>query len=201
VAFQAIEPDYPWPTEGKRPIRCLYVSNTLPYKHQWKVVEAVAQLRKRGFNLQLELVGGGEGKARARLEAQLAVSDPNRVFVAQREFVPQHALPGILARADMFVFASSCENMPNTLIEAMASGLPIACSNRGPMPEVLQDGGVYFDPEETDSIAIAIENLIVDSVQRCRLAERAKALSRQFSWARCARETFSFIVQTTERIG
>ena len=35
--------------------------------------------------------------------------------------------------------------MPNTLVEAMASGLPIACSDRGPMPEVLGDGGVLFD--------------------------------------------------------
>ena len=201
AAFQAIEPANDWPRSGERPIRCLYISNTAPYKHQWHVVRAVAQLRQRGFGLQLELVGGGEGRAQARLEAQIALSDPDRAFVIQHGFVPQHALPNHLVRADLFVFASSCENMPNTLVEGMAAGLPIACSERGPLPEVLQDGGVYFDPEEPGSIASAIEDLITDPGKRARLAARAKELSRQYSWARCARETFSFVVQTAQRAG
>lgn len=200
AAFQAIEPAHNWPGSGERPIRCLYISNTAPYKHQWHVVQAVAQLKQRGFRLQLELVGGGEGKAQTRLESQVAVSDPDRAFVTQRKFVPQHILPGLLAQADLFVFASSCENMPNTLVEAMAAGLPIACSNRGPMPEVLDDGGVYFDPENLDSIAAAIEDLITDPGKRTRLAARAKELSRQYSWKRCARETFSFIARIAERV-
>ena len=50
-------------------------------------------------------------------------------------------MPEYLSKSNIFIFASSCENMPITLIEGMASGLPIACSDRGPMPEVLQDGG------------------------------------------------------------
>jgi len=189
-----------WPMEGKRPIRCLYISNVLPYKHQWHVVEAVASLRKRGLDLQLELVGGGEGAAQKRLEMQIAKSDPQHTFVTQREFVPQNTLPEFLARADIFVFASSCENMPNTLVEAMATGLPIACSNRGPMPEVLEDGGVYFDPENPESIAVSIEGLIANPVKSSEYAIRTKKLSRQYSWARCANETFSFIAQTAERV-
>lgn len=201
AAFQTIELDHAWPMAGERAIRCLYVSNALPYKHQWNVVKAVAQLRQRGLDLELELVGGGEGSAQARLEAQIAASDPDRAFVTQRGFVPQDTLPGFLAQADLFVFASSCENMPNTLVEAMAAGLPIACSNRGPMPEVLEDGGVYFNPEDPDSIAAAIEDLIIDQRKRTRLAARAKELSRQYSWPRCARETFSFVTQVAERIG
>jgi len=185
-----------WPEGGQRPIRCLYISNALPYKHQWHVVDAVASLRKHGFNLQLELVGGGEGRAQKRLDAKIAGSDPNGIFVTLHEFVPQHILPEFLARADIFVFASSCENMPNTLVEAMAAGLPIACSDRGPMPEVLDDGGVYFDPEDPDSIADALVNLMTDSGKRGHLAARAQELSYKYSWPRCAKETFSFIAET-----
>lgn len=105
-----------------------------------------------------------------------------------------------LAEADLFIFASSCENMPNTLLEAMAVGLPIACSNRGPMPEVLDDGGVYFDPEDAVSIANSVEQLIKDPDLRAKIARRASQLSEQYSWSRCAEETWKFICETYRRV-
>lgn len=194
AAFQTIERGRHPVWSG--PIRCLYVSNAMPYKHQWHVVEAIAQLRLRGHDLQLELVGGGEGRAQKHLQAKINEVDPERRFVKQYDFLPQDALPNFMAEADLFVFASSCENMPNTLVEGMAAGLPIACSNRGPMPEVLEDGGVYFDPEDPDSIAVAIADLVANPDKRVVLAARAKQLAQQYSWERCSRETFSFIAQT-----
>jgi glycosyltransferase involved in cell wall biosynthesis len=113
-------------------------------------------------------------------------------------FVKHDDLPALLAGANLFVFASSCENMPNTLIEAMAIGLPIACSNRGPMPEVLRDGGVYFDPESYLSIAASIESLLRNAELRRSLADRAKRLSSQYSWSRCATETWTFLKTISE---
>ena len=126
----------------------------------------------------------------------MALSDPRGEFVTQKEFVPQSDLTRYLAESDIFVFASSCENMPNTLVEAMAAGLPIACSRCGPMPEVLEDGGEYFDPEVPESIAGALRRLIEDENLRWKLAARAKTLSTRYSWDRCARETWSFIAET-----
>ena len=194
--FKQTKQSQPWPLDGKREIRCLYVSNAAMYKHQWVVVRAIEHLRKRGYNLTLTLVGGGSGRAQRLLDAQVVASDPEREFVRQLDFVPQKELPEYLANADLFVFASSCENMPNTLVEAMAVGLPIACSNRGPMPEVLKDGGVYFDPEDEDSISSAIEQIIHGSALRRTIAQRAKTLADQYSWARCADETWEFVVDT-----
>jgi glycosyltransferase involved in cell wall biosynthesis len=89
--------------------------------------------------------------------------------------------------------------MPNTLVEAMAVGMPIACSNRGPMPEVLRDGGVYFDPKDADSIADAVEQIIQSSALRLTIAHRAEALSQQYNWKRCADETWAFVVDTYSR--
>ena len=102
-------------------------------------------------------------------------------------------LPNLLAQADIFVFASSCENMPNTLIEGMASGLPIACSDRGPMPEVLKDAGVYFDPENVQSIVDALLKLCGNSKLRGDYANLAHQRSLGFSWAKCSSETLGFI--------
>jgi len=184
-----------WPETSADPIRCIYVSNALMYKHQWVVVKAISLLRNRGHNLMLSLVGGGKGPAQKLLQDAIAASDPSGEFVEQLEFLPHQELPTHLAQADLFVFASSCENMPVTLLEAMAVGLPIACSNRGPMPEVLADGGVYFDPEEADSIAVAIEQIIQSPALRLTIAQRAKALSQQYSWKRCADETWAFVAE------
>lgn len=188
-----------WPAQGERPIRCLYISNAALHKHQWTVVDAIATLRSEGLDVELQLVGGGTGPGLERLNQQIAVSDPDRLFVDEVGAVPHADLPGYLAGADIFIFASSCENMPNTLVEAMASGAPIACASRGPMPEVLDDGGVYFDPEIPASVADAVQSLITDTALRTRVSARAQQLAAQYSWRRCARETWAFMAETCER--
>jgi glycosyltransferase involved in cell wall biosynthesis len=198
TAFTNNDSRVSWPENLARSIRCLYVSNAAMYKHQWTVVQAIAALRSRGFNLELVLAGGGRGRAARLLDKEIARNDPTGRFVRCLGFVPHHDLPSLLAEADLFVFASSCENMPNTLVEAMAVGLPIACSNRGPMPEVLRDGGVYFDPEDPESIAGAIETLIRDPGLRMSVATRAKGLSGEYSWARCGAETWQFLRVVSE---
>ena len=66
------------------------------------------------------------------------------------------------------------------------------------MPEVLQDGGIYFDPENADTIATAIERLIDDETLRISVAKRAKILSEQYSWSRCAAETWTFLRKVEE---
>lgn len=183
-----------WPKAGARgPLRVLYVSNAAPYKHQWHVVEAVAALRAAGRRIELVLAGGGHGPAAARLQAALDAHDPDGCFVTCLPFLSPEDVAAQLARADIFLFASSCENMPNTLVEGMASGLPIACSARGPMPEVLGDGGVYFDPEEPATIAAALARLIDDPSLRAQVAARSRARSAHFSWSRCADETLSVL--------
>lgn len=199
-AFKQSNPVNEWPEAGARAIRCIYVSNADMYKHQWVVVEAISQLRKRGINLTLKLVGGGKGRAQRLLQGAVAASDQGGKFVEQLAFIPQQELPNHLAHADLFIFASSCENMPNTLVEAMAVGLPIACSNCGPMPEILANGGVYFNPADSNSIANAIEQIILSPALRLAISQRAKTLSQKYSWKRCADETLAFVVETYMRI-
>ena len=102
-------------------------------------------------------------------------------------------IPKLIKDSDIFIFASSCENMPNTLVEAMASGIPIACSNRGPMPEILRDGGIYFDPENVDSIKDALELMINDTEMRLKLATKSKYYSNDYSWKICSEKTFNYL--------
>lgn len=196
IEFKTIQTKTTWPVNRSRPIQCLYVSPISLFKHQWVTVRAVELLRAKGYDIVLRLAGDGDDEAKSRLSKQIAASDPRSVFVKSLGNVEHKAIPDLLANADIFIFASSCENMPNTVLEAMAVGLPIACSNRGPMPEILADGGVYFDPEDAHSISVAIEKIITNEDLRLSIAKRAKVLSEQYSWSRCAEETFAFIVET-----
>ncbi len=176
-----------------RPFRVLYVSMIDMYKHQWQVAEAVAQLRKIGIPVVMDMVGPAYPPAMVRLKATLDRIDPAGQFVRYAGPLPHGELHTRYAEAELCLFASSCENLPNILLEGMASGLPIACSNRGPMPEVLGDAGVYFDPENPDDIARALRELIDSSDLRARLAKASFERVQGYSWRRCSSETFGFL--------
>ena len=178
-----------------QPFRILYVSIIDMYKHQWHVADAVAQLRGSGLPVVLDLVGPAYPPAMERLKKTLDRVDPAGEFVRYAGPLPHDELHARYAEAELCLFASSCENMPNILLEGMASGLPIACSNRGPMPEVLGDAGVYFDPEDTNDIARALRELIESPELRARLAKASFERAQAFSWQRCAGETFGFLAE------
>jgi glycosyltransferase involved in cell wall biosynthesis len=180
----------------ERPFRLLYVSNIEPYKHQWHVVDAVAGLRRTGVPIVLALVGHSYPIARPRLDSALAAADPDGHVIRFSGPAAHADLVRLYHDADAFVFASSCENMPNILLEAMAAGLPIACADRGPMPGVLGDAGLYFDPERPQTIAHAIKTLFGDADLRTSLAAKAYDRAAGFSWARCADETLAFLAQS-----
>jgi glycosyltransferase involved in cell wall biosynthesis len=185
--------------DDSTPYRVLYVSIIDQYKHQWHVVEAVAALRQQGFPVVLDLVGPAYPPALRRLTSAVERFDVDRAWVHYHGAIPFSELHLRYAQADLGVFASSCENMPNILLETMASGLPIACSNRGPMPEVLGDAGIYFDPEQPESIALALLTLIESPQMRSDLANASYARAQQYSWQRCANETFGFITAITHQ--
>jgi glycosyltransferase involved in cell wall biosynthesis len=175
------------------PVRVVYVSTIDEFKHQWLVVEAIGQLRREGVPIRLDLYGSARASTLPRLTAALKRVDSQGEFIRYWGAVDYKEIHKCYTAADLCVFASSCENMPNILIESMAAGLPIACSNRGPMPEVLRDAGVYFDPENSASIADAVRQLVMAPELRSEKASAASAIAANFSWSRCARETFEFL--------
>jgi glycosyltransferase involved in cell wall biosynthesis len=179
------------------PYRVLYVSIIDKYKHQCSVVEGIALLRERGFPVILELVGPAYAPALKRLNEVIDRVNPQRDWVHYLGSIPFNELHHCYARADLGVFASSCENLPNILIEMMAAGLPIACSNRGPMPEVLGDAGVYFDPESAEEIAQTLEHFISNPQLRKQKAWMSFETVKQYSWERCADDTFEFLARVS----
>jgi glycosyltransferase involved in cell wall biosynthesis len=175
------------------PLRVVYVSTVDEFKHQWHVVEAIGRLRNEGIPIRLDLYGSARESTLPRLTEALKRIDAQGKFIRYWGAVDYKEIHKCYEAADICVFASSCENMPNILIESMAAGLPIACSDRGPMPEMLGDAGAYFDPENSASIADAVRQLATSPELRAEKALAASTAASEFSWSRCARETFAFL--------
>lgn len=173
----------------------IYVSDFFAYKNHEVILRGVANLisdpdTERDINLIL--VGGGQPSLKQKLTkraAEFGLADSVTFF----NFLSRDDFRDVLNKADVFVFASSCENLPITLIEGMALGLPILCSNRGPMPAVLKDGGVYFDPEDVGSFVDAFRLIEQNALLRTRLSHNASNLANQYSWETCGKDTWEFV--------
>ena len=180
------------------PFCLLYVSIVDEYKHQWRVAEAVSRLRQT-LPVAVDIVGPAYGPSLKRLRSVFARCDPEGRYLRYRGEMAFADIHTAYHQADAYVFASTCEMLPNTLAEAMAAGLPIACSNQPPMSEMLGDGAEFFSPADARDIAGALERMIRSPERREHLAQGAYARAQAYSWDRCAGETFSFLGQIANR--
>src|SRR5699024_4105701 len=112
--------------------------------------------------------------------------------------VPYEKIQNLYKNANLFIFGSTCENMPNIVVEAMSAGLPILSSHYGPMPEILNDGAIYIDPTDVKDVAMKLEKLLNSVELRKEIAEKAFNYSQNFSWDKTAKKTFEFLKSSSK---
>jgi glycosyltransferase involved in cell wall biosynthesis len=172
---------------GERPI-ALSVSAMRPHKNLERLLEALARL-PAGRRPVLVVPGyptAYEGRLRERASA-LGLDDDVR-FVGWTDGAE---LEGLYRAARCFVFPSLYEGFGLPVLEAMARGVPVACSNRSALPEVAGDAALLFDPEDVAAIADALERLLTDDALAQRLGEAGREQAQQFSWRRAAEGTLA----------
>lgn len=179
----------------KNPCKVTYVSIIDQYKHQDNVILAISKLRDRGIFVEINLVGPSYPPARERLEKMIVKLDPSNEYIKYSGAVDYDSIHDIYSSSDIAIFASSCETFGMILTEAMAAGLPIACSNRSSMPELLGSSGVYFDPLYIDDMEKTLDTLIYSKDLRNKLSHSAYQQAKKFSWSRCSDDTFEFLEQ------
>jgi glycosyltransferase involved in cell wall biosynthesis len=166
----------------------LSVSAKRPHKNLARLLEAVAALPvdRRPVLVLPGYPTPHEIELRRRAE-QLGVAGDVRFL----GWIDPDELEGFYRAAACFVFPSLHEGFGLPVLEAMARGVPVACSNRSSLPEIAGDAAVTFDPERVEEIARALETLIVDPALAQRLREAGRQRAAQFSWARTARLTLA----------
>jgi glycosyltransferase involved in cell wall biosynthesis len=163
---------------GGAPYHLLSVGRLIHVKGHPLLMEAVAELRRRGIDTHLTLVG--EGPKRAELEAiaaRLNVAD----HVTFAGAVGQDHIRELYATADVFCMASMAEGLPVVLIEAMAMRIPVVATRITGIPELVEDGvsGLLVTPARLDELVVALERILTDEELRERLghAGRDKVLA------------------------
>jgi len=156
-------------------------------KNHERLIEAVHRLHRRGYDLDLVLVGGRgwlyDGIYR-RVE-ELGMEERVR-FTG---YVALDDLPALYSGAEASVLVSLYEGFGLPVLEALGCGVPTVVSDVSSLPEVGGDAVVKVDPMDPDSIAEGLEAVLVDSQLRRRLEERRIPQLQRFSWSLTAART------------
>jgi glycosyltransferase involved in cell wall biosynthesis len=149
----------------------LYPANLWPHKNHERLVRAF----QRADVDDLSLVLTGQTYERA-------LSWPVDARVRHLGHIPFDHLPALYRRATATVFPSLFEGFGMPLLEAMASGCPVAASDRGAVAETCRNAALLFDPEDEEAIAAAIVQIVEDSDTRERLRTDGLARAAEFRW-------------------
>jgi glycosyltransferase involved in cell wall biosynthesis len=113
--------------------------------------------------------------------------------VAFTGYVPEGDLPALLSGARLFVLPSLYEGFGLPVLEAMACGTPVVCSNVSSLPEVAGEAALLVDPLDVEGLAAAMKRVLGDETQQAELIARGFEQAQRFSWEKCAREVLAVL--------
>ncbi|QUS59412.1 glycosyltransferase family 4 protein [Synechocystis sp. PCC 7338] len=166
----------------------LFVSTLEPRKNVVGLIKAF-NLFKQATKAphQLVLIGQLGWKYEPILEA--ITNSPHNNEIHRLSYLPNQWLAMFYQRATAFVYPSFYEGFGLPVMEAMNFGLPVITSNGGSLPEVVADSGVLVDPQDIQTLALALEKIVSDTDWRDHLRQKSLTRSKDFSWENTARKT------------
>ena len=162
----------------------LFVGSLEPRKNIDILIDAMGKLK---HPIPLVLVGWSAWGDKMWMEKIASRGLLSRIFVTGH--LPDSDLKGIYSGATALVYPSFYEGFGLPILEAMACGCPVICSNVASMPEVAGDAARLFDPHNSDELALTIETILEDSELRRGMIEKGYQQNALFSWANTAEKT------------
>jgi len=170
----------------------LCVSTLHPHKNLPRLIRAYGST-PRDFRLILAGLRGFHAEAIERLIDEMGLRDSVQIT----GWVPRQELYSFYEHARAFVYPSVFEGFGMPVLEALAAGIPVACSDIPPLREVAGDAALYFNPLDEDEIASAIESVMSDASLQERLAQAGRERAREFTWEKSAGQTLAVLLRET----
>jgi glycosyltransferase involved in cell wall biosynthesis len=167
----------------------LYVGTLEPRKNVARLIRSYRLLRQEGIRHGLVIAGGRGWLCDDVFEA--ANRDGLGGDVVFTGHVPEEDLPTLYQAADVFAYPSLYEGFGLPVLEAMACGVPVVCSDQASLPEVAGEAALLVDPTEVREIAAALARVLHDGDLRQRMVDQGLERARQFTWERAARNVLS----------
>jgi len=168
----------------------LHVGTLQPRKNLLRLIEAWHSSVLRLPSSVALVLAGRPGWLSSPILAQAREHAP---FVRLLDYVPDEDLAGLYSGARAFVFPSLYEGFGFPVLEAMACGTPVICSNTSSLPELAGDAALLVDPTDTEALAAAVIRVLSEPDLRAALVEKGFEQVKKFSWARAAEETLAVL--------
>ena len=167
----------------------LFVGNLKPHKNVRGLLKAFSIVRQSGTLPHILLIIGEDAHWRPVLERDAAdMGLSSHVIFAGRATDDQ--VRAAYSGADLTIVPSFQEGLGLPVIESMACGTPVACSKVASLPEAAGDAAEYFSPTDPESIAAAIESVVLSTERWERLQRAGIAQAARFDWRECAERHF-----------
>lgn len=189
IALLGVEDEFFSIADLRGPIRpyILCVSTLHPHKNIERLVRVFGRFRE--IKPEFELVLGGLRGFRASAIENLISRLNLEANVRITGWIPRTELYELFRHATAFIYPTTFEGFGLPVIEAMAAGVPLACSDIEPLRSITGDAAVRFAPDSDDEMLAALLRVSEDS----SLVPAARARARQFTWKQCATETLAAI--------
>jgi len=164
----------------------LYVGSRKSYKNFEKFLYSIKSSNSlyRDFNV---ICFGGEKFSKYDRD----ILNKYNFSLSKIKFVhgSDEVLKKLYSTAKLFVFPSLYEGFGLPILESMANSCPVLCSNSGSLPEIGGNAAMYFDPNNSESIKNAIEDIIYDETCLQILVKKGLERTKLFTWSICAEQT------------
>jgi glycosyltransferase involved in cell wall biosynthesis len=168
----------------------LYVGTAYPHKNLERLVQAVQIIRSRGSGVSLVLVGREDYFYR-RLRKTIETRGLNKKdsAIVLTGYVDDDVLDSLYRSALLYVCPSLYEGFGLPGLEAMARGTPVLAAQASCLPEIYGKAAAFCDPEDVNSIAMAIDRLLMHPEERNDLRRRGYGQVQRYNWRTMAEQT------------
>ena len=171
----------------------LSVSTLHPHKGLDGLLKAFVSFRQKRPDFRLVIAGmrGFHTESLERQRDELGLANA----VEFTGWIPREQLYDLYARAWAFVYPSTFEGFGLPVVEALAAGIPTACSRIEPLSGIVGKAALEFDPGDVTGMSEAMVRLVADEILRARLASEGPRRAALFSWTETARVTLDALVE------